>query len=118
MPAIIDFGATAVAGVSLKLIKLGGITGVTRGAAVCEALGLEVNLAGKVAETSIAAAANLHCGAAIGRMRFGCSPANQGVSEDVTGTPLTVVDGAMALPDGPGLGIDVDEDRVRAMAPR
>ena len=39
-------GKTAVAGVSLKLIKHAGITGVMRGAALCDQVGLEINLAG------------------------------------------------------------------------
>lgn len=30
--------------------------------------------------------------------------------------PLRVIDGAVVVPTGPGLGIDVDEERVRAMA--
>jgi len=29
-------------------------------------------------------------------------------------TPFSVVDGHIALPTAPGLGIDVDEDKVRA----
>ena len=79
--------AAGMGGVSLKLIKHGGMTGVMRGAALCERFGLEVNLAGKVAETAVAAAANLHCAAAIGRTAYGCSPANQGLVGDVTGHP-------------------------------
>lgn len=113
---IASFGPTPVAGVSLKLIKLGGITGVMRGAALCQQLGLSINLAGKIAETSIAAAANVHCAAAIGETAFGTSPGNQGIAMDVTDRPVAVVDGTIALPSGPGLGIDVNEEKVRAMA--
>lgn len=113
---ILRFGATAVAGVSLKLIKHGGITGVMRGAALCDQVGLEINLAGKIAESSIAAAANLHCAAAMSDTAFGCSPGNQGIAEDVCAVPLTFEDGYFVVPDGPGLGIEVDEGRVRAMA--
>ena len=108
--------AAGMGGVSLKLIKHGGMTGVMRGAALCERFGLEVNLAGKVAETAVAAAANLHCAAAIGRTAYGCSPANQGLVGDVTGHPPVAVDGRFVVPDGPGLGIEVDEamvDRLR-----
>jgi len=112
---VLSFGATAVSGVSLKLIKLGGITGVMRGAALCDTLGLSINLAGKVAESAIAAAANVHCAAAMSDFAYGCSPANQGLAADVTGEPFTVVDGAYPVPTGPGLGIDVDEERVRAL---
>jgi len=105
---IASFGRTGVAGVSLKLVKLGGITGVMKGAAMCEVLGLSVNLSGKIAESSVAAAANIHCAAAMHAIEFGCSPANQGLSADVTTTPLAIVEGHYELPDRPGLGIDVD----------
>ena len=105
---IASFWRTGVAGVSLKLVKLGGITGVMRGANLCEALGLSINLAGKIAESSVAAAANIHCAAAMGAIDFGCSPGNQGLSGDVTTRPLSIVNGHYELPAGPGLGIDVD----------
>lgn len=113
---LVSLGPTAVAGVSLKLIKLGGITGVMRGAALCEVLGLNINLAGKVAESSVAAAANVHCAAAIHRLTYGCSPGNQGVAADVTRHPITVEDGSIEVPGGPGLGIEVDLDLVSAVA--
>lgn len=113
---ILAFGGTAVAGVSLKLIKHVGITGVMRAASICEALGLQVNLAGKIAESSIAAAANVHCAAAMVDTFFGCSPANQGISADVTAEPLLPVSGVYVVPSAPGLGVEVDEDMVRRLA--
>lgn len=106
---VMSFGRTGVAGVSLKLVKLGGITGVMRGAALCESLGLAVNLAGKIAESSVAAAANVHCAAAMKSVDFGCSPGNQGISADVTSKPLAIENGVIAVPTAPGLGIDVDQ---------
>lgn len=105
---VASFWRTGVAGVSLKLVKLGGITGVMHGAALCQSLGLSINLAGKIAESSVAAAANVHCAAAMHSIDFGCSPANQGISGDVTTKSLAVSDGAFELPEGPGLGVDVD----------
>lgn len=116
LEAVLGFAGTTVAGVSLKLIKHGGITGVMRGAGICATAGLGVNLAGKVIESSISAAANLHCAAAIEAIDFGCSPANQGVVLDVTESPLTVRDGVFAVPDGPGLGIEVDETILGRLA--
>lgn len=104
-----------LAGVSLKLIKHAGITGVMRGSAICDNLGLAVNLAGKIAETSIAAAANIHCAAAMTDTSFGCSPGNQGISADVTRSPLLPIDGTYEVPTTPGLGVEVDEDMVRAL---
>ena len=116
LESVLGFAGSAVAGVSLKLIKHGGITGVMRAAGICATAGLEVNLAGKVIESSISAAANLHCAAAIETIDFGCSPANQGVVRDVTETPITVSDGVFAVPEGPGLGVEVDETILRRLA--
>jgi L-alanine-DL-glutamate epimerase-like enolase superfamily enzyme len=113
---VIGFLGTAVGGVSLKLIKHGGITGVMRGAAICAAGGLSVNLAGKVIESSISAAANLHCAAAMDRIDFGCSPANQGVVSDVAEQPIRVDRGVFTVPLGPGLGVEVDEARLAQLA--
>lgn len=113
---IVALGRTAVAGVSLKLIKHGGISGIMRGATLCDQMGLRINLAGKVAESSISAAANLHAAAAMSDTAFGCSPAHAGLTADVTGSPPALVDGVFAVPDGPGLGIDVDEDLIRSLA--
>jgi muconate cycloisomerase len=117
LESVLRFSGSAVSGVSLKLIKHGGITGVMRGAAICATGGLEVNLAGKVVESSISAAANLHCAAAMETVDFGCSPANQGVLLDVTDSPVTVSQGTFAVPAGPGLGVDVDDEILRRLAP-
>jgi L-alanine-DL-glutamate epimerase-like enolase superfamily enzyme len=116
LEAVRSFADTAVAGVSLKLIKHGGITGVMRAAALCEHVGLQVNLAGKVAESAISAAADLHCAAAMGATAFGCSPANHVLARDVCAEPPAAADGAYDVPTGPGLGIDVDDDLVAGLA--
>jgi len=44
-------------GVSLKLIKLGGVTAALEAAKLCRRLGLSVNIAAKIAESSISSAA-------------------------------------------------------------
>lgn len=113
---VMGFAGTAVSGVSLKLIKHGGISGVMRGAVICAEAGLEVNLAGKVIESSVSAAANLHCAAAMDRIDYGCSPANQGVLLDVAESPIGVSNGVYEVPTGPGLGVDVDEGLVRRLS--
>jgi len=115
LAAVIGFVGTAIGGVSLKLIKHGGITGVMRGGGICSAGGLAINLAGKVIESSISAAANLHCAAAMDRVDYGCSPANQGLVRDVTDSPILLERGWFAVPQGPGLGVEVDEELVRAL---
>ena len=109
LEAVTSFVGTPIGGVSLKLIKHGGITGVMRGAGICSAGDLDVNLAGKVIESSISSAANLHCAAAMDRVEYGCSPANQGVALDVSHEPIVLEDGTFVVPEGPGLGVEIDE---------
>jgi muconate cycloisomerase len=102
----------AAAGCSLKLIKLGGLQAVYRAALLCQQLGLQVNLACKVAESSIAGAAVLHLAAALPTLDWGLSLSSQYLADEVVRWPLQVVAGHVGVPTGPGLGIEVDEAQV------
>ena len=103
----------AAGGVSLKTIKLGGVAATLRAATVCEALGLAINLAAKVAESSIGASALLHIGAALADTAWGVSPSNHFLAADVVRTPIAPQRGQYAPPRGPGLGIEVDAAQIR-----
>ena len=111
---VMAFGGSGVAGVSLKLVKLAGITGVMRGAALCDLIGLHINLAGKIAESSVAAMANVHCASAMHRIHYGTSPANQGLSDDVVVNRRWPENGGWMVPTEPGLGVDIDESKLGA----
>lgn len=104
--------AGAAAGCSLKAIKLGGLGAVADAAALCGSLGLRVNLACKIAESGIATAAVLHLAAALPSLDWGVSLSNQYLAEDVLRDPPAVERGHAGVPKGPGLGVEVDEDRV------
>ena len=106
----------AARGGSLKAIKLGGLKAVHAAAVLCESLGMKVNLACKVAESSIGTAAVLHLAAAIPSCTWGVSLSSQYLSDDVVRTPFSYADGHATVPTGPGLGIEVDEARVRRYA--
>jgi muconate cycloisomerase len=70
--ADIDAHARAGAGgISLKLIKLGGITIAVEAAQLCKRLELSVNVACKIAESSIASAAAVHLACAIPSIDWG-----------------------------------------------
>jgi L-alanine-DL-glutamate epimerase-like enolase superfamily enzyme len=103
----------AASGVSLKTIKLGGMRGVMAAGALCDQLGMAVNVACKTGESSIACAAGLHIAAALPQISWALSMTNGGLAEDVTTQPIRGERGHVAVSDRPGLGIDVDEDRVR-----
>jgi muconate cycloisomerase len=105
-------------GVSLKLIKLGGIGPARDAAQLCRRLGLKVNVAAKVAESSIAAAALVHLACAIPASDWGVSLTHFYLAEDLVKRPLPLGDGMVALPAGPGLGVEVDEAAVERFACR
>jgi muconate cycloisomerase len=102
-------------GVSLKLIKLGGLSPAIEAGRLCERLGLSVNIAGKIAESSIGAAAAVHLACAVPRTDWGVSLTHFYLAEDVVARPLQMGDGMVPLPTGPGLGAEVDEDAVARM---
>src|ERR1700736_876733 len=109
----IDAHARAGAGgVSLKLIKLGGIGPALEAAQLCRRRGLKVNVASKIAESSIASSALVHLACAIPASDWGVSLTHFYLAEDLVRHPLPLGDGIVALPTGPGLGVEVDEAAV------
>jgi muconate cycloisomerase len=99
-------------GVSLKLIKLGGLTQALAAAKLCRKLGLKVNVAAKIAESSIASAAAVHLACAVPNIDWGVSLTHFYLAADLVKAPLALGAGTVALPDGPGLGVEVDEAAV------
>jgi muconate cycloisomerase len=79
---------------------------------VCERLGLAVNVAAKVAESSIASAAAIHLACAAPAVDWGVSLTHFYLAGDVARKAPAIGDGAVALPAGPDLGIEVDEAEV------
>jgi muconate cycloisomerase len=99
-------------GVSLKLIKLGGIRTAIEAARLCARRGLAVNVAAKIAESSIASAAAIHLACAAPAVDWGVSLTHFYLADDVVRRAPAIAAGAVALPSGPGLGITVDEAAV------
>jgi len=108
--------AGAAGGCSLKTIKLGGVGKVYEAALLCEQLGMQVNLACKIAESGIATAAMLHLAAVVPNVSWGVSLTSPYLSADVVTNLPAVVGGHLEVPTGAGLGVDVDEARVRHYA--
>jgi muconate cycloisomerase len=105
-------GRCGAGGVSLKLIKLGGMSTAVAAAQACERLGLAVNIAAKIAESSIASAAAIHLACAAPAVDWGVSLTHFYLAEDVVKNPLKIANGVVPAPTGPGLGIEVDEAQV------
>jgi L-alanine-DL-glutamate epimerase-like enolase superfamily enzyme len=103
----------AARGVSLKAIKLGGLSGLFAASRRCAELGMAVNISCKTGETSLASAAAVHLAAVAPAIAWGLTVTNSGLAEDVTAAPLVIKDGHVEVPERPGLGIEIDEHRLR-----
>ena len=103
----------AARGVSLKAIKLGGLSGLFAASRLCGQLGMQVNISCKTGETSLASAAAVHIAAVAPQIAWGLTVTSAGLAEDVTPAPLRIEAGHVEVPERPGLGIDVDENRLR-----
>lgn len=108
--------AGAAHGANLKTIKLGGIKRLYDAALVCEELRMHVNLACKMAGCGITCAALIQLAASIPAVDWGMSLTVQYLADDVLATPLSFTNGHADVPSGPGLGIEVDEAKVRRYA--
>jgi muconate cycloisomerase len=108
--------AGAAGGFSLKTIKLGGLKPVVDAGRMCEKLGLKVNLASKMAETGISTAGLLHLAAALPAVDWGVGLSSPYLTDDIIRQPITVANGHVSVPVGPGLGVEVDEAKVRRYA--
>ena len=106
----------AARGASLKTIKLGGLGQVMTAGRLMHALGMHVNLAGKIAESSIAGAAIVQLGAALPQLDWDISLTCQYLAQDIVMEPLKVERGHVRVPERPGLGITVDESRLARFA--
>jgi muconate cycloisomerase len=111
--------------ISIYTTKPGGLYGAMQVAAVAHAAGLACNVNGSV-ETGVGNLANIHLAAAALPVNLACvvpvsTPAEAqhgqlaGIyyQDDLIKTAFRLVDGAVLVPDGPGMGIDVDEEKVR-----
>jgi muconate cycloisomerase len=103
----------AARGGSLKAIKLGGLRALFEAGRLCDRLGMKINISCKTGESSVASAAAAHVATAVPELAWGLTVTNPGLAEDVAVEPLAVVDGHVEVTDKGGLGIDVDERRVR-----
>jgi L-alanine-DL-glutamate epimerase-like enolase superfamily enzyme len=103
----------AARGASLKAIKLGGLRALFEAGRLCHRLGMRINISCKTGESSVASAAAAHIAAIVPELAWGLTVTNPTLAEDVVAAPLRVENGHVVVPDGPGLGIEVDERRVR-----
>ncbi len=103
---------TAVDVVLLDTTFWGGIRACVKAAGVCETfqLGVAVHSSG---ELGIQLATMLHLGAVIPNLSFAADAHYHHLTDDIIcGGKLKYENGAIAVPNGPGLGVKLDRDKV------
>ena len=109
----IAIGACSI--VNIKAGRVGGYLEAVRVHDACVARGVPVWCGGML-ETGIGRAANVALAALAGFTLPGdTSASDRYYARDVLTEPFTLVDGRLAVPTGPGLGVTVDEDYVDAI---
>jgi muconate cycloisomerase len=111
--------------ISIYTTKPGGMFKAKKVAAVAEAAGLKCNVNGSV-ETGVGNAANLHLAASTGIVTYGCvvpvsTPKDKGkggiagiyYQDDVIVEAFAYSDGDIIVSPKPGLGIELDEDKLK-----
>lgn len=93
---------------SIKTTKSGGLRHSAAIAAIAGAAGIPCH-AGTSIETSLGTAASLHLACVAPAMTWGSELFGPLLmTDDLVGSPLTYTDGELHLPDGPGLGVEID----------
>jgi muconate cycloisomerase len=116
--ALILAGRRAADVFSLKIGKSGGYLATRRIAAVAQAAGIPCH-GGTGIESSLGTLAGAQLLATLPAVTWGSELFGPLLMTDgLLAEPLDYRDGALHLPDGPGLGIDLDEDRVARYARR
>ena len=111
--------------ISLYTTKPGGLLKAKKVAAIAEAAGLQLNVNGSV-EMGVGNAANLHLAASTGPATLACvipvtTPKGKGkgriagiyYQDDIVTEPFVYDDGDLLVPSKPGLGVELDEDKIK-----
>lgn len=91
--------------------KWGGILPTKKLAGVCEAFDIGMGLHSG-SEAGVSTAAYLHIAASTPAIRYAIDSVYPMFTGDVITRPFQVKDGELEVPDGPGLGVEIDPDQV------
>jgi len=110
--------AQAVDIFNISITVAGGIQGMQQLFAVACAANIEC-LIGTTQELSIATAAQAHVGASAPRLDYPSDPVGPALyTDDVVAERTRFEDGALLVPAGPGLGMEIDRGKLTALASR
>src|SRR5690554_4328194 len=98
--------------VALKIAKAGGPASVLEVAHVASAAGIGL-YGGTMLEGTIGTAASLHAWSTFGTLHYGTEMFGPLLmKDDIVVTPLNFHNNGVDLPSGPGLGVEIDEDKL------
>ncbi|SCW72961.1 muconate cycloisomerase [Sphingobium faniae] len=108
-----DYAASAAADVfAVKIMQSGGLHAACKVGAIADAAGIGL-YGGTMLEVGIATAASAHVFATFPKLAFQTELFGPLlVTEEVLAEPLQYADFSVKVPDGPGLGVALDMDRV------
>lgn len=98
--------------VNIKLMKTGGIVNALKTNAIAEAAGIGAQI-GTMVESSIASAAGLHVAMAMANVRTVEMGGPLMITEDIGNLREWYDRDRIAVPDRPGLGVEIDEKAVK-----
>jgi muconate cycloisomerase len=100
--------------VSIYIIGPGGLVNSKKMAAIAEAFRMRGYVGGAL-ESVIGASAGIHLAASSPAIDLGCEMGGQYLLKDDFGQEaIRMKEGAFVVPDGPGLGVRLDEDKLEA----
>jgi glucarate dehydratase len=112
LPTAIRAGAMDVQ--LLDVHDWGGLTNAMKGAATCEAFQVGVGLHSS-GEAGISTALNLHVAAALPSLPYAIDSLYHHQTRDVITVPHRYLNGCFTVPEGPGLGVEIDDDNLRQL---
>jgi muconate cycloisomerase len=97
---------------AVKVEQSGGLFGAQRVAAIADAAGIEL-YGGTMLEAAVSTIASAQVFSTFANLQWGTELFGPLlITEEILATPLDYSDFGMTIPIGPGLGIELDEDRV------
>lgn len=98
---------------AVKVEQSGGLFNALRVAAIADAAGIEL-YGGTMLEGAFGTIASAHAFSTFANLQWGTELFGPLLlTEEILATPLDYSDFELTVPDGPGLGITLDEDRIR-----
>jgi glucarate dehydratase len=92
----------------------GGLRRSQELAATCQTFGLGLSMHSN-SHLGVSLAAMVHLAGATPNLTYSCDTHTPWAEADVVRAPLRIADGAVAVPDGPGLGVELDPDALARM---